>query len=100
MDKDIAFECFTMAGVYLKHPEMSDVGGLLLKASGRIEFLEQQLSDLSKRESGIKAQGIREAVRECEYRARDRFDCLTVPACRPSKLLEYADNLIKENKCE
>ena len=95
MDKDIAFECFTMAGVYLKHPEMSDVGGLLLKASGRIEFLEQQLSDLSKRESGIKAQGIREALSKVLVIGKNEC-CNDDLKVLYDELKQYATNLEKE----
>ena len=95
MDNDIAFECFTKAGVYLNHRHMSDVGDLLLKASGRIEFLEQQLSDLSKTNSEIKAQGIREAVKECRTTISGMW-----AACTVGSLRDYADNLIKENKGE
>jgi len=71
------------------------------KALDRIAELERQLSDLSKDNSEVKAQGIREVAKEfCFNTTKWQYTGFNPAEFYYSFFDEYADNLIKENKGE
>jgi len=78
---------------------MIESGEAMIKAGEKIQQLEQQLSDLSKTNSEIKAEGIIEAVEE----AIEQTPSTTLMNSNhiqifEGRLLQYANNLIKLEK--